>query len=97
MKHEYSMATRSPQVPGRKPGEICTEFQLHKSQILAADKRNLFDYTEFRLKKYISQVNDEQQKTTLEEILLKYRKGMVAVAWKSGKPIWILVTKESRG
>ena len=91
------MATRSPQVPGRKPGEICTEFQLHKSQILAADKRNLFDYTEFRLKKYISQVNDEQQKTTLEEILLKYRKGMVAVAWKSGKPIWILVTKESRG
>lgn len=97
MKHEYSMATRSPQGPPKKPGEVCTEFQLHKSQILTVDKRNLFDYTEFRLIKYISQVRDEQQKTTLEEILLKYRKGQVAVAWKSGKPIWILVTKESKG
>lgn len=97
MKHEYSMATRSPQAPGRKPGEVCTDFQLHKSQIPTSDKRNLFDYTEFRLKKYISQVRDEQQKSTLEDILLKYRKGLVAIAWKAGKPVWILVTKESKG
>lgn len=97
MKHEYSMATRSPQAPGRKPGEVCTDFQLHKSQILASDKRNLFDYTEFRLKKYILQVTDEQQKMTLTDILSQYKRGQVAVAWKAGKPIWISVTKESKG
>lgn len=97
MKHEYSMATRSPQGPGRRPGEVCTDFQLHKSQIPSDDKRNLFDYTEFRLKKYINLLTDDQQKTTLTDILAKYRKGQVAVAWKGGKPVWIAVTKESKG
>lgn len=97
MKHEYSMATRSPQGPAKKPGEFCTDFQLHKSQILTVDRHNLFDYTEYRLSRYISQLTDDQQKTTLSDILLKYRKGLVAIAWKGGKPIWISVTKESRG
>lgn len=87
------MATRSPQAPGRKPGEMCTDFQLHKSQIQGSVKRNLFDYTEFRLKLYISQVTDDQQKTTLSEVLALYKRGQVAVAWKSGKPIWLNVTK----
>ena len=91
------MATRNTQGPGRRPGEVCTDFQLHKSQIPTSDKRNLFDYTEFRLRRYIGQVRDEQQKTTLEDILLKYSKGLVAVAWKGGKPVWITVTKESKG
>lgn len=91
------MATRNTQGPGRRPGEVCTDFQLHKSQIPTSDKRNLFDYTEFRLGRYIAQVRDEQQKTTLEDILLKYSKGLVAVAWKGGKPVWITVTKESKG
>lgn len=89
------MATRSPQGPAKKPGEACTDFQMHKSQILAADKRNLFDYSEFRLRRYISQLTDDQQKTTLSDILVKYRKGLVAIAWKGGKPIWISVTKET--
>jgi hypothetical protein len=91
------MATRSPQTPGRKPGEVCTDFQLHKSQIPGSDKRNLFDYTEFRLNRYILQVTDEQQKTTLVNVLENYKKGKVAVAWKAGKPVWISITKESRG
>ena len=54
------MATRSPQALGRKPGEMCTDFQLHKSQLSGIDKRNLFDYSELRLKLYISQITDEQ-------------------------------------
>jgi hypothetical protein len=87
------MATRNTQGPGRKPGEACTDFQLHKSQILGSSGRNLFDYTEFRLRKYITQITDEQQKTTLTNILDQYKKGQVAVAWKGGKPIWITVTK----
>jgi hypothetical protein len=97
MKHEYSMATRNPQAPGRKPGEVCTDFQLHKSQIPGAVGRNLFDYTEFRLNRYIQQVSDDQQKSTLLDILAKYKKGLVAVAWKAGKPVWIAITKESKG
>jgi hypothetical protein len=72
---------------------MCTDFQLHKSQLPSVDKRNLFDYTEFRLKLYISQVTDDQQKTTLSEVLALYKRGQVAVAWKSGKPIWLNVTK----
>lgn len=97
MKHEYSMATRSPQGPVKKPGEVCTDFQMHKSQIPTSDRRNLFDYTEFRLSRYILQLTDDQQLTTLTDILTKYRKGLVAIAWKSGKPVWISITKESRG
>lgn len=93
MKHEYTMATRSPQALGRKPGEMCTDFQLHKSQLSGIDKRNLFDYSELRLKLYISQITDEQQISTLTKILDQYKKGQILIAWKSGKPIWISVTK----
>jgi hypothetical protein len=98
MKTEIHMSTRNPQhASGRKPGDACTEFQFHKSQIsLPLNKRNLFDYTEFRLKLYISQIVDEQQKMTLMNVLTAYKKGQVAIAWKSGKPVWIAVTKETK-
>ena len=96
MKLDACMATRNPQMPGRKPGEACTEFQLHKSQLPnGMSKRNLFDYTEFRLKKYIEFLKDETQKETLLKVLHDYRTGMVAVAWKAGKPVWFAITKES--
>jgi hypothetical protein len=97
MKFERCMTTRNPQVPGRKPGDTCTEFQLHKSQIAPGGaKKNLVDYTEFRLKLYITQVTDEQQRLALEQVLASYKKGQVAVAWKSGKPVWISITKETK-
>lgn len=96
MNSETCMATRTPKTPSRKPGEASTEFQLHKSQFAA--RKNLFDYTEHRLKLYITQTQDEQQKATLKQVLADYKKGLVAVAWKAGKPVWINVTKEtSRG
>ncbi|NBW13036.1 MAG: hypothetical protein EBR82_33955 [Caulobacteraceae bacterium] len=66
---------------------------MHKSQF--ADRKNLFDYTEHRLKLYITQTQDEQQKATLKQVLNDYKKGLVAVAWKAGKPVWINVTKET--
>ena len=97
MKLESCMSTRNPQAPGRKPGDSCTEYQLHKSQLPRADKRNLFDYTEFRLRLYISSVTDETQRITLKDILASYKKGWVAIAWRSGKPIWLKVTRESSG
>ena len=96
MNVESCMATRTTGMSGRKPGEGCTEFQLHKSQQpFNGNKRNIYDYSEYRLKLYIEQTVDEQQKMTLKEVLANYKKGMVAVAWKSGRPVWISVTKEN--
>lgn len=96
MKNDAGMATRSPQMSGRKPGEASTQFQLHKSQLsVNGNRRTLFDYTEFRLKMYIEQIKDEEQQKTLQKILRDYKQGLVAVAWKSGKPVWFNVTKES--
>lgn len=92
MRQENGMATRTPQGPGRNPGESCTEFQLHKTQLSASSRKNLFDYTEYRLKRYIAQLKDEQ-KTALLKVLKEYKQGLVAIAWKSGKPVWISVTK----
>lgn len=96
MKIDSCMSTRSPQPPGRKPGETCTEFQFHKSQLQTTIRRNLYDYTEFRLSLYIKQVTDEQQRITLENVLASYKKGQVVVAWRSGKPVWVPMTKETK-
>lgn len=84
-------------MPGRKPGDLCTEFQLHKSQLNTGglSKRNIFDYSEYRLKLYIAQLRDESQRNTLSKVLKDYKSGLMAVAWKGGKPLWIEVTKES--
>lgn len=79
----------------QKPGEACTEFQLHKSQLNATSKRNLIDYTEIRLLKYIEQLEDKRQKITIASILEDYKKGYLAIAWKSGRPSWVQITKES--
>lgn len=96
MNVESCMATRTTGTRGRKPGEFHTEYQLHKSQQpFNGNKRNLIDYTEYRLKLYIDSTTDEQQKLTLQDVLRKYKKGLVAVAWRSGLPVWINVTKET--
>lgn len=83
-------------MPGKRPGESCTEFQLHKSQTSLLNLKKVFDYTEYRLERYIDLMSDVQQKMTLESILKEYVLGLVAVAWKAGRPVWIRVTKESR-
>lgn len=95
MKLETQMATRNPSMPAQKPGDVRTEFQLYKSQLNVADSRNLIDYTENRLLKYIEQLKDKKQIITIRTILEEYKKGFVAIAWKSGRPSWISVTKES--
>jgi len=92
MKRENAMATRTPQGPGLSPGESCTAFQLYKTQLSNEVRKNLFDYTEYRLRRYISQLKDDQKKALLK-VLKDYKQGLVAIAWKSGKPVWISVTK----
>jgi hypothetical protein len=88
------MATYIPKNISITPGE-CTEFQLHKSQqtIFHGILRKIFDYTEYRLSKYIDQVKDSQQKLMLIALLKDYISGSVAIAWKRGQPVWIKVTK----
>lgn len=86
------MSTKYTQ--GQKKIDYCTEFQLHKSQNSLSFFKNVFDYSEYRLKIYINHVIDEQQKFTLISVLKQYKSGLVAIAWKSGKPVWLKVTKE---
>lgn len=87
------MATRS-NTSGLKIGEKTTEFQLHKSLLPVANTKRIIDYTERRLCLFVKRISDPQQRETLINLLDKYCKGEVAVAWKAGKPVWINVTKD---
>ena len=89
-----AMGTRASKDIPVKPGE-CTEFQLHKSQQTAFHGilRKVYDYSEFRLTRYIDRVKDAQQKLVLIALLHDYIAGHVAIAWKRGQPIWIKVNK----
>ena len=83
-------------MPGHKPGDVTTEFQLHKSQLqVDVKRRTLFDYSAFRLNRYIEQLKDENQRKILGEVLRKYKLGLVAIAWRRGQPVWLNVTKET--
>ena len=94
---DTSMATRRPNsekftlLTG-----VCTDYQLHKSQLAHLSQcRNVMDYTYFKLKNYIENyVTEEGRRVHLERILKEYKKGLVAIAWHSGHPTWINVTKE---
>jgi len=87
------MATKSS-AKGWKIGEKSTEFQMHKSQLSATNIKKVLDYTEYRLRIFVQRISDDQQRETLLNIIKKYCKGEVAVAWKAGKPVWINVTKD---
>lgn len=92
MKQERYTAKRGTFAQGDKPGETRTAYQLYKSQITSS-YRNVFDYTEFRMKEYILNSKDEKEIDALKEILSLYKKGLIAIAWKAGIPVWVNVTK----
>ena len=77
-----------------KLGEV-SEFQLHKSQrtIFQGILKKIFDYSEYRLIRYINATNDAQQKLILVALLHDYIDGNIAVAWKRGQLVWIKVIK----
>lgn len=87
------MATKSS-AAGWKIGERSTEFQLHKSQLSVSNVKKVLDYTEHKLRAFVQKISDTQQRETLLNVIKKYCKGEVAVAWKAGKPVWINVTKD---
>lgn len=74
-----------------------TEYQMHKSQraCFTGVMYKIVDYTEHRLKRYAESVHDPQQRATLFGLLDRYRKGMVAIAWRGGLPVWLNVTKDA--
>lgn len=88
-----SMATRTPRDQGKKPGEHCTEFQMHKSQ-QTGNSRKIIDFSEHKLRLYIKDILDEQQRVTLKGILSDYKAGKVAIAWKAGRPVWLSITRD---
>ena len=75
----------------------CTNFQLHKSQLNIFDgfRRRVIDYTEHRLIRYAKSLKDEQQRLVIMAMVMDYKNGSIAVAWKRGQPISMKVTKES--
>ncbi len=91
-----SVATKKP-TNVKIDAENCTSFQLHKSQqtIFNGVGNRVIDYTEHRLIKYADKVKDAQQKMVLMAMIVDYRAGNVAVAWKRGNPIYVRVTKDT--
>lgn len=88
------MATRNPtDVEVAKSGQ--TGFVLHKSQqtIFTGILKKIVDYTEHRLLRYAADVSDPQQKLVLMAMINDYRKGLIAIAWRRGQPVYIRVTK----
>ena len=88
-----AMATRNPTNVDRSLMNS-TDFQVHKSQQNVFDgMNNVFDFTEYRLRKCIELAAPEQR-IPLAKILTKYCKGEIAVSWRGGEPTYIPVTKE---
>ena len=72
-----------------------TEFQLHKSQLFpTAINRFIVDFTAVKLVSYISAAQSVEERDVLKQVLHDYKRGKVAVAWRSGRPVWINVTNE---
>ena len=67
----------------------CTEFQVHVGKA-----GNVVDFTEFKLLRYSASVSDPQQKLIIAALIIDYRMGTIAVAWRRGKPVPLRMTKE---
>lgn len=74
----------------------CTEYQMHRTQHPQFEqvKHKLLDFTEHRLQRLIDGTVDAQLKASLIDLLIEYRRGNVALAWKRGKPTYMKVTRE---
>lgn len=95
MNRYFTTMTSSKTQRGAAALRETTDYVLHKSQqtIPAGLQKKILDYTEFRLIRYASTIKDAQQKLVLMALISDYREGHVAVAWRSGLPIYVKVTK----
>jgi hypothetical protein len=77
-------ATRAPKRQSR-----CTEFQL---RLREGTPVNVVDFTERKLVRLASSTTDPQQRLILMALIIHYRAGLVAVAWRRGHPVSLRVT-----
>lgn len=87
----FSMATRNTTGLPNRP-ERGTEFQLYAGR---DGNRNIVDFTEHKLLKCAAKATDPQQKFTLATMIDDYRRGIIAVAWRRGNPVFITVTRDT--
>lgn len=87
-------STRRSKSIKAKPAER-TEYQLHKTQqtIFNGIINDVFDFTEYKLVRYIDDIEDKQEQQQLVVVLKDYVDGNVAVGWNKGVPVWIRITK----
>jgi hypothetical protein len=90
-----TMATRVQKGDQVNPGE-CTQFQLHKTQQTSFSNslRYIYDFSEYRLLRCIELAEDQKKKSALISLLQDYIQGLIAVAWRSGQPVCVKITKE---
>jgi len=73
-----------------------TDFVMHISriQICKDSKCVIIDFTERKLLKYAKTTKDKQQQLVIMALVVDYKAGHVAVAWKNGNPVPLRVTKD---
>ena len=85
-----AMGTRNTaNLPDRQ--EKCTEFQFYSGK----NRKNTIDFTEYKLVCYAQKTKDLQQKLMLMTMIEDYRKGLIAIAWKRGVPVYFRVTRDT--
>ena len=83
----YVATRRVEDAPDRV--DRCTEFQIHVGRC-----DNVVDFTEFKLLRYSASLADAQQKLIVAALIIDYRTGNIAIAWRRGKPVPLRITHE---
>lgn len=71
-----------------------TEFVMHVSQRVSGPPNSLFDFNEEKLKHYASRQRDPSVRAEIVKLIDLYRTGYIAIAWRSGEPIYIKITRD---
>lgn len=86
-----NMATRNAaDLPGRP--DKGTDFQLYAGK---NGPSNVIDFTLAKLIRFATKAQDPQQKMMLMAMIEDYRNGVIAVAWRRGRPVHLKVTREA--
>lgn len=86
------MATRGAE-DVRATLEPTTEFNVHVSQRTNCHVKPI-DFTEERIRWMYDLEQNQQRRYELTALLVDYKAGFIAVAWRSGEPVFLRVTKD---
>lgn len=76
------------------PRENITHFQLYSGCLSIFCKFKTYDFSEKKLKNLIKKTPSVSIKNDLYCVLNDYVNGKIAIAWKSGYPVYIKMIKE---